>query len=97
MNDWGSGATVSVAIKNIGTTAVNGWSLVWNFSGNQKISQMWNASYTQNGTKVTVTNKVYNSTISVGGAASFGFNLTYSGTNATPNGFTLNGAACAID
>jgi cellulase/cellobiase CelA1 len=94
MNDWGSGATVSVTIKNNGTAPINGWSLVWNFPGNQKISNIWNASYTQSGTKVTVTNQAYNSTIGAGGTTSFGFNITYSGSNAKPIGFTLNGASC---
>jgi hypothetical protein len=34
-NDWGSGATVSITIKNNGAAAINGWTLAWNFTGNQ--------------------------------------------------------------
>jgi endoglucanase len=92
--DWGSGATVEITIKNNGLSAVNGWSLAWEFAGNQKISNGWNAAYTQNGTAVTVTNEAYNETIPVGGSVSFGFNLSYSGTNEKPTVFTLNGTAC---
>jgi enterochelin esterase-like enzyme len=92
-NDWGTGATVSVTITNNGATAINGWTLGWTFAGNQKITNMWNGLYTQNGTSVAVTNQSYNSTIPVGGTVSFGFNISYSGTNAKPTGFTLNGSS----
>jgi hypothetical protein len=94
-NDWGSGATVSVTIANNGATVIDGWTLGWTFSGNQKITNMWNGRYTQNGTSVSVTNQTYNSTIPARGTVSFGFNISYSGTNAKPTGFTLNGSSNA--
>jgi peptidoglycan/xylan/chitin deacetylase (PgdA/CDA1 family) len=91
--DWGSGATVSVTITNKGSSAINSWTLGWTFSGNQKIANMWNASFTQSGTSVTATNQSYNATIAAnGGKVSFGFNISYSGSNAKPTGFTLNGS-----
>jgi hypothetical protein len=95
-NDWGSGATVNITIKNNGTTAINGWKLAWTFPGNQQITNMWNATYTQNGASVTATNQSYNSTISAGGSVDFGFNISYTGTNAKPAAFTLNGLACQV-
>jgi hypothetical protein len=92
-NDWGSGATVSVEITNNGSSAINGWTLGWTFSGNQKITNIWNASFSQNGSSVSVTNQSYNSTIpGNGGKVSFGFNLSYSGSNPVPASFTLNGS-----
>ena len=48
-NDWGIGATVNVTIKNNTATAVNGWTLGWTFPGNQTITNMWSATYTQSG------------------------------------------------
>ncbi len=91
-SDWGSGATVNVIITNHDSAAVEGWTLEWTFSGNQRITDIWNASYTQNGTSVTAANLSYNSAIAAkGGTVSFGFTLTYSGTNAKPTGFILNG------
>jgi lysophospholipase L1-like esterase len=95
-NDWGSGATVSITVKNNSTATVNDWTLEWSFPGNQKIGNMWNATYTQNGTKVTAKNLSYNTAIPAGGSVSFGFNLSYSGSNAKPTGFTLNGTNCAL-
>jgi endoglucanase len=95
-NDWGSGASVNVTITNNSSSAISSWTLAWIFSGNQTISNLWNASYTQSGTSVSVTNLSYNGTIAAGGSASFGFNLTYSGTNAKPTSFTLNGTSCQV-
>ncbi len=92
--DWGSGATVNVTITNNDSAAIDGWTLGWTFSGNQRITNIWNAGYTQNVTSVTAANLSYNSTIAAnGGTVSFGFTLTYSGTNAKPTGFILNGNA----
>jgi endo-1,4-beta-xylanase len=96
MNDWGSGATVSIAIKNNGTAAINGWKLAFSYAGNQKITNIWNATYTQNGTAVTFSNLSYNTAIVAGGSVTFGFNISYSGSNAKPTSFTLNGQACQI-
>lgn len=94
-NDWGSGATVTVTIKNNGTSPVDGWTLEWSYAGNQKITNLWNGSFVQNGTSITVKNVAHNAAIPAGGGtASFGFNISYSGSNAQPAGFTLNGIAC---
>lgn len=95
-SDWGNGSTISVTITNKSTAAVDGWTLAWTFPGDQVISNLWNGSYTQSGTSVTVNNLSYNSTIPIGGTVSFGFNLTYSGTNAKPTRFTLNGTECEV-
>jgi len=95
-NDWGSGATVNITIKNNGTTAINGWTLAWEFPGNQKITNMWNGTHTQSGNAVTVKNMSYNGTIPAGGNVTFGFNLSYSGSNPKPVSFTLNGTPCQV-
>lgn len=95
-NEWGNGATVDVFIANTGASAINGWTLSWSFPGNQTITNLWNGSYTQSGQSVSVRNLSYNAVIGAnGGTQSFGFNLAYSGTNAAPGSFTLNGVACS--
>jgi hypothetical protein len=45
---------------------------------------------------VTVRNLSWNGAIAAGSSAAFGFQGNYSGTNARPTGFTLNGTACTI-
>jgi hypothetical protein len=94
-NDWGSGFTANVIITNTNSTAINGWTLTWTFPGNQTITNLWNGTYTQSGTSVSVTNMSYNATIGAnGGTVNFGFNANYSGTNAKPASFQLNGTTC---
>lgn len=96
LNDWGSGATISVTIKNNGNTAINGWTLAWAFPGNQQITNLWNGVHTQDGSSVSVKNASYNGTIPANGeTVNFGFNISYSGSNFKPSSFTLNGSPCA--
>ncbi|HEX3044036.1 MAG TPA: glycoside hydrolase family 48 protein, partial [Bacillota bacterium] len=96
-SDWGVGATISVTIINNSATAVNGWTLAFTFPGNQTISNLWSGTYTQTGASVSVKDAGYNATIGAnGGSTNFGFNLNYSGSNAKPTSFTLNGAACQV-
>jgi cellulase/cellobiase CelA1 len=96
-SDWGNGATISVTIKNNTTSPINGWALAFTFPGNQTITNLWNGTYTQSGASVSVKDAGYNASIPAnGGSVNFGFNLNYSGTNAKPTSFTLNGTACQI-
>jgi len=94
-NDWGTGATVLVTIKNNSTNAINEWSLVWKFTGNQVINNLWNGKYTASGSTITVKNENWNANIPANGSLSFGFNMSYSGVNDKPTTFTLNGVACS--
>ncbi|HEY8464403.1 MAG TPA: cellulose-binding domain-containing protein [Bacillota bacterium] len=96
MNDWGSGATVNIAIKNNGSAVINGWTLAFSFPGNQKITNLWCAKYSQSGAAVTVSNESWNGSIAPGGTVTFGFNISYSGSNAKPSDFTLNGQPCQV-
>jgi len=84
-SNWGAGAVINVKITNSGSSAINGWTVSWTYSGDQKITNLWNASYTQSGQNVTVTNAAHNGNISAKGSADFGFTITYSGTNSVPS------------
>ncbi len=97
MNDWGSGFTANVTIANNGSTAINGWTLAWAFPGSQTITNLWSGSYTQSGQSVSVTNLGYNANIPPNGNVNFGFNANYSGANARPTVFNLNGSPCSIN
>jgi len=89
-SDWGSGATVSITIKNNGTTAVNGWTLAFNYAGNQQITSAWNCVSSQSGKAVTLKNDANDANIPAGGSVTIGFNISYSGTNAVPTSFTVS-------
>ncbi|HEY8464020.1 MAG TPA: cellulose binding domain-containing protein [Bacillota bacterium] len=94
--DWGSGATVNITITNNTAAPIDGWSIEWGFSGNQTITNMWNASFIKKGAYITATNLQYNSIIPAHGKVSFGFNLAYSGTNEKPTDFIVNGTVVSI-
>jgi cellulose 1,4-beta-cellobiosidase len=83
-SDWGAGFNANVTVTNTGTAATKSWKVTWTWAGNQTISNLWNGSYTQSGTAVTVNNAGYNNVVAVGGNTSFGFGASYSGANAAP-------------
>ena len=61
------------------------------------ITNLWNGAKTQNGQSVQVANLGYNNLIGAnGGTQGFGFQGTFSGTNAVPSSFTVNGSSCAL-
>ncbi|MEV0999325.1 cellulose binding domain-containing protein [Nonomuraea sp. NPDC050202] len=91
---WNGGFTGSVTIRNTGTTPIDRWVLTWGWPGNQQVTTAWNATVTQSGTQVTARDAGHNAVIGASSSTSFGFEATYSGTNATPAEFRLNGIAC---
>ncbi|PWI12728.1 cellulose 1,4-beta-cellobiosidase [Streptomyces sp. Act143] len=95
-NQWDTGFTAAVTVTNNGA-AKSSWSLKWSYAGNQSISNGWNAKVSQSGTSVTAANESYNGTLATGGSVGFGFQASYSGTNAIPATFTLDGVACNVD
>jgi endoglucanase len=95
-SQWSGGFGGSITIKNTGTTTLNSWSLVFSFANGQTLTQVWNTSYSQSGSQVTLTNLAYNGVLAPGATANPGFNGSWSGGNQAPTAFTLNGAACSI-
>ncbi|GAB2820629.1 glycoside hydrolase family 48 protein [Streptomyces daliensis] len=93
-NDWGSGFSAEVTLTNRGTEALDGWSLSYGYAGNQKLSNGWNADWSQSGKTVTAKSLSYNSKVAPGAAVSAGANFSYSGTNAAPTAYSVNGTTC---
>jgi hypothetical protein len=91
-SSWDAGATISVTLKNNGP-AIQDWTIGWTFPEGQRITNLWNGTYTQSGAAVTVRNAGFNGAIGTGQSANFGFNLSYSGTNTAPISFTVNGSS----
>ncbi|MFE2261462.1 glycoside hydrolase family 6 protein [Streptomyces griseosporeus] len=95
-NDWGSGFTTNVTVTNNGA-AKSSWAVKWTYAGTQKVTNAWNAKVTQSGANVTAANESYNGSLAGGGSVSFGFQGTYTGSNAVPATFTLDGVTCNTD
>ena len=95
VGDWGTGFEAILVVGNTGTTNWTSWTLGWTFPNNQVVTNLWVGNASQNGKVVTVTNESYNGTVAAGGSAQgVGFVGSYSGTNAAPASFTVNGVAC---
>ncbi|WP_374204089.1 cellulose binding domain-containing protein [Streptomyces sp. HPF1205] len=93
-SEWPGGFTADVTVSNTGTTTVNGWNVGFSFPGDQNVTNGWNATVTQSGKAVTAKNMDYNATIAPGASTSFGFQGTYTSSDASPTAFTLNGTTC---
>ncbi|GAB3434714.1 glycoside hydrolase family 6 protein [Flindersiella endophytica] len=93
VNQWNTGFTANITLTNVGDP-VTSWQLGWTFAGNQQITQSWSSSYTQTGQQVMLANAAWNGSLGTNASTTMGFNANYSGTNATPSQFTLNGAVC---
>ncbi len=96
VGSWPGGFQAGVTITNSSSSAVNGWTLTWTWpNSGEAITQLWNGSYTQSGTAVTVTNASYNGTIGAnGGTVNFGFLGSDTGQTTAPAAFYLNGNIC---
>ncbi|MER7891416.1 glycoside hydrolase family 9 protein [Micromonospora sp. NPDC094482] len=91
----GTGFTAQLTVRNTGATVVNGWTVRFAFTGDQKVREAWLAKVTQAGATVTARNESYNARINPGGTVAFGFNATTGGgANPPPGLVTLNGARC---
>jgi endoglucanase len=95
VNQWNDGFQAAISLNNTSSVSLTQWTLQWTFPGNQRIAGLWNGSYTQSGSSVTVNSLNYNGTIPAGGIYNgVGFTANFGGTNPTPSGFSLNGSAC---
>ena len=93
-SQWPSGFTASVTITNLGSPLTS-WMLTWDFTAGQQVTQGWNASYSQVGTKVTAASASWNSSLATGGSATIGFNASWNNaSNPAPTDLAVNGIAC---
>jgi len=95
VNDWGGGFVVNVTVTNRGA-ALTGWTLAWTFPGNQRITNFWQTRLTQTGAAVSAANEVYNAGLPTNGNVAFGFQGTYTGTNARPTDVRLGSVPCTV-
>ncbi|MFJ6833418.1 cellulose binding domain-containing protein [Streptomyces sp. NPDC091209] len=95
-NQWSGGFQADVSLANTGSTAWTGWTLGWTFPDGQKITQLWNADYTQSGATVTAKNLTWNAHVAPGSTVGFGFTGSWTGANTNPGSFKLGDQTCAV-
>ncbi|HEV2345292.1 MAG TPA: glycoside hydrolase family 6 protein [Actinocrinis sp.] len=89
-SSWTGGLTVNVTVANTGTAPLGGWTVNWTFPGDEKITNLWEGYYSQTGETVAAHDYFgTNQTIAAGSTASFGFQGTWSASNASPTSFTM--------
>ncbi|MFE1248313.1 cellulose binding domain-containing protein [Streptomyces sp. NPDC058735] len=93
---WQGGFTADVTVRNTGSAALDGWRLGFTLPSGQRVTHAWNATLSGTSGAVTASPVGHNARIAAGGTQTFGFQGTYSGTFATPAGFTLDGTACSV-
>ncbi|GAA1768281.1 glycoside hydrolase family 6 protein [Luedemannella helvata] len=93
VNQWPGGFTADVTVHNLGAP-IDGWTLAWDFTAGQVISQGWNGVFARAGQRVTVTNASWNARIATNATVSLGFLASWQGSNPKPASFALNGTVC---
>jgi hypothetical protein len=92
VDDWGTGFTGYITLTNTGATAINGWTLEFDFTGN--ITDIWDAQIVSHvGNHYVIQNAAWNATIAPGQGISFGFNADWGADQAAPSNYVLNGVA----
>lgn len=97
ISQWPGGFTASMTLRNLGTEAWPNWTVRFLWPGDQRVTGGWNGRFRQpaGSNEVTVTNQPYNATVPAGGqVSSIGFYGTFSGRNAPPTNFEVNGHRC---
>jgi endoglucanase len=87
-SSWSGGFVGSVTVTDNGSTALTGWTVTFSFGGDQQVSDAWNASLTQSLEYVTASNESYNGSVAAGSSTSFGFQGTWSSSDAAPASLT---------
>ncbi|OIJ90388.1 hypothetical protein BIV25_32135 [Streptomyces sp. MUSC 14] len=94
--EWPGGLIGSVTFTNNSLGQMNGWDLGFNFGGDTQITTQWNATVKQSGPSVNAGNTSSNASVAQGESVYWGFQGTWSSSDADPPEFWLNGASCSI-
>nr|ACR23656.1 cellulase [bacterium enrichment culture clone CelA10] len=90
-DQWNNGFTAKIKITNDGTSAINGWNINWQYSGDNRITSSYNATLT--GTNpYTATNFGWNGSIAPTQSVEFGFQGSKGAAAAEIP--VINGVAC---
>jgi hypothetical protein len=90
--DWDTGFTGDLTLTNTGTTAINGWTLEFDFTGNIDPAQIWSAQIVSHvGNHYVIQNAAWDATIAPGQSITFRFNADYGADHTEPSNYLLNG------
>jgi len=93
---WPRGFISQVTVTNETSKSITGWSVAWDFNGDETVRNLWAGEDKQKGNSVTVKNASWNPIIRSGKSVTFGFVGSTGDTPTDPSAFTLNGKECAV-
>jgi hypothetical protein len=94
VDDWGTGFTGYITLTNTGNTAINGWTLEFDFTGNIPANAIWDAQIVSHvGNHYVIQNADWDATIAAGQSINFGFNADWGADQTAPMGYVLNRVA----
>jgi endoglucanase len=89
-SSWTGGFTATVTLSNTGSTTFGGWTVTWTYPGDEQITNLWNAYYTQTGETVSAHDPFDTGvTLAPGTSVSFGMQGTYTHSDAVPTAFSM--------
>lgn len=71
-NQWDSGYSATIKIHNDTNSTINGWNVNWQYSGDNRVTNLWNAAYVGSN-PYSASNLSWNSTVGAGQTIEFGF------------------------
>jgi chitinase len=87
-SDWGAGFVASLGFTNTGSTALNGWTLSFDFD--RDITSLWNAVIVSHvGNHYVIKNAAWNAYVPPGGTVTFGFQGTTGNVKNGPTNYVL--------
>ncbi|MCW7942578.1 cellulose-binding protein [Streptomyces hygroscopicus] len=95
VDEWPEGFQATVTVTS--ARALEDWRIDWTFKDGQRITQMWDGTYTQDGAEVTAKATAYNKQVPANGTFAIGFIASWHGGNSAPGEFTVNGVGCSTD
>ncbi|MGV9248196.1 cellulose binding domain-containing protein [Streptomyces sp. NPDC003710] len=93
VDEWSDGFQATVTVTS--SRALDDWSIRWTFEDGQRITRMWDGTFTQDGSEITVRAADYDKKVAANGTFAVGFIGSWHDGNAQPRAFTVNGAGCA--
>lgn len=90
-SQWNNGFAAKIKITNTTASAISGWNLNWQYSGDNRITSTYNATFA-GANPYTASNLSWNSTIAPNQSVEFGFQGTKGA--ATAEIPVINGVAC---
>ncbi|REH47235.1 protein kinase [Kutzneria buriramensis] len=72
MNSWSTGYQAAVTITNLTGSQLTGWQVSWRLPGGQRVTSLWNGTFSQQGSVLVVRNASWNAVLAGNTSTSFG-------------------------